>query len=109
MSDMAEGIAKHTEQNIFGAADPSREVAKNARRIVVKVRRISQEPEQQATVWQCRVWHWHQLPRCVRPVQVVVRCGRATVLCTSQQSLQPPQGYRSDPQGAHCQQAGLDK
>ena len=55
MSDMAEGIAKHTEHNIFGAADPSREVAKNARRIVVKVRRMPQGPEQLATIWQWRV------------------------------------------------------
>ncbi len=37
MSDIAEGFIKHTEQT-FGAAHPTREKVKNARRIVVKVR-----------------------------------------------------------------------
>ena len=36
MSDIAEGFIKHTEQT-FGAAHPTREKVKNARRIVVKV------------------------------------------------------------------------
>ena len=76
MSDMAEGIAKHTEQNIFGAADPSREAAKNARRIVVKVCKIPQEP--------------HRLPRYTRPAQGQPNCEGAAVFCTFQQSLQPP-------------------
>ncbi len=39
MSDIAEGFIKHTEQT-FGAAHPTREKVKNARRIVVKVRLV---------------------------------------------------------------------
>lgn len=42
MSDIAEGFIKHTEQT-FGAAHPTREKVKNARRIVVKVRRTQAE------------------------------------------------------------------
>ena len=37
MGDIAEGFIKHTEQT-FGAAHPTREKVKSARRIVVKVR-----------------------------------------------------------------------
>eukprot|EP00891_Asterochloris_glomerata_P004457 jgi/Astpho2/4457/Aster-00067 len=77
MSDMAEGIAKHTEQNIFGAADPSREVAKNARRIVVKVGTAVVTRGKDARLALGR------LGALVEQLEALVRSGREMILVTS--------------------------
>ena len=44
---------------------------------------------------------------CTGPSQAVARRVRVAVFCTSQKSLQLPQGCGSNPQGAHPQQATL--
>ncbi|KAL0046411.1 hypothetical protein WJX82_000130 [Trebouxia sp. C0006] len=76
MSDIAEGFIKHTEQT-FGAAHPTREKVKNARRIVVKVGTavVTRGKDQRLALG--------RLGALVEQLEALVRSGRQMILVSS--------------------------